>query len=406
MTAPRGARCTWSRPALGLALAAAVAATPLGAQRIKLPANLSELEQRASRDSNDAAAHYNVALAYWDAKRWDDADSALRLAVRLDPQFAVAYMALAGLPYAGRSQLFEEQYERRVPAEWQPRVEESERMYRRSTLIDPLVDVRLSYVIVPDAGKLHTSLAILFGDWVGDYVDGVNYYFEGRYEDAYQRMQRVYNELDADRHGQRLWNTLLFWHGLAAAHTQRHDEAVSDFRTIVDRFESHEAAARDTTLRVPLNTNDYRYILAVLTQRAGRLDDAVRLYQRTLEEDLGFYMAHVRLAEIHEAAGRWNAATDARRNAVNASPDNASLLLDLGITLAKAQRWGEAETPLRQAMEANPRDSRVPYYLGIVQQQLGKTADARASFDQFLSLAPSRYERQIANAKQRLAALQ
>jgi len=394
------------RCSFGLVLAVALAVAPLPGQRIRLPADLAELEKRAHQDSNDAAVHYNVALAYWNAKRWDDTDSALRLAVRLDPQFAAAYMALAGLPYARRPQLFEEEYEQRVPEAWRPRVEESERMYRRSVIIDPLVEVRLSYVIVPSAGKLRTSLAVLFGDWERDYVDGVSFYFEAKYEDAYQRLQRVYNELDADRHGSRLWNTLLFWHGLAAAQTRRHDEAVSDFTTIVERYESQEAAARDTTLRVPLKTNDYRYVLAVLKQRAGQIDEAVRLYRRALEEDIGLYMAHVRLAELHETTGGWGGAVEERRHAVNAAPDNASLLLDLGMTLAKAGRWVDAEEPLRQALEANARDSRVPYYLGIVQQQLGKTEAARASFDRFLSLAPSRYERQIANAKQRISALQ
>ncbi len=389
-----------------MTLTASSPAGRLAAQRIQLPTGLSDLEQRARQDSNDAAAHYNVALAYWNAKRWDDADSALRLAVRLDPQFAPAYMALAGLPYARRTQLFEEEYEHRVPEAWRPRVEESERMYRRSVIIDPLVEVRLSYVIVPTAGKLRTSLAVLFGEWERDYIDGVNYYFEGKYEDAYQRLQRVYNELDADRHGARLWNTLLFWHGLAAGQTRRHEEAVSDFTTLVDRYESVEEAARDSTLRVPLRTNDYRYMLAIVKQRAGQIDEAVRLYRRALEEDIGLYMAHVRLAEIHETAGRWVAAVEERRHAVNAAPDNASLLLDLGMTLAKAGRWVDAEEPLRQALEANARDSRVPYYLGIVQQQRGETEEARASFNRFLSLAPSRYERQIANAKQRLSALQ
>jgi tetratricopeptide (TPR) repeat protein len=315
-------------------------------------------------------------------------------------------MALAGLPFARRSQLFEEEYERRVPEAWRPRVEESERMYRRAVLIDPLVEARLAYVMVPSTNRLPTSLAVLFGDWARDYVDGIGFYFETRYEDAYQRLQRVYNELDADRHGRRLWNTLLFWHGLAAAQTDRHTEAVSDFTTLLQRYESREERARDSTLRVPLGTNDIRYVLALLQRRAGRLDEAVQLYRRTLEEDVGLYMAHVRLAELHEAAGRWPEAVEERRFAVNASPDNASLLFDLGVTLAKAGRWLDAEEPLQQALEANPRDSRAPYYLGIVQQQLGKPADARAAFERFLLLAPSRYERQIANARQRLATLQ
>ncbi|HXF95354.1 MAG TPA: tetratricopeptide repeat protein [Gemmatimonadales bacterium] len=144
----------------------------------------------------------------------------------------------------------------------------------------------------------------------------------------------------------------------------------------------------------------------MLDQRAGRPADALSRYREVVEQDIGFYMAHVRMAEIHEGAARWDRAVEARRHALNANPDDPSLMLDLGVTLAKAGRLADAEEALRQALEANPRDARVPYYLGVVQQQLGEAADAAASFRRFLTLAPSRYDRQIADARRRLASLE
>ena len=41
------------------------------------PPTLPELEAQAVRDSNDATVHYQLAMAYWDRKRWDDAERAL-----------------------------------------------------------------------------------------------------------------------------------------------------------------------------------------------------------------------------------------------------------------------------------------------------------------------------------------
>ena len=134
---------------LGLALLLVLPAT-LGAQRIKLPASLSDLQTRAVKDSDDAAAQYNVALAYWNAKRWDDADSAFRRAIRLDARFAPAYVGLAYLPYAERSSLFDDVFEDQVPAEWKPKLEMSDEMYHRAIMIDPLTDLRL-------AGAVRTS---------------------------------------------------------------------------------------------------------------------------------------------------------------------------------------------------------------------------------------------------------
>ena len=147
-------------------------------------------------------------------------------------------------------------------------------------------------------------------------------------------------------------------------------------------------------------------MLAVLNQRGGDQTEAIRLFQLTLENDIGYYMAHVQMANIYESNQMWPQAVQARHRAINANPDDASLVMDLGLTLAKAGQWASAEEPLQQAVTSSPRDARVPDYLGSVEQQLGKAAEARAAFTRFLAIAPSRYERQIADAKVRLAALQ
>jgi len=81
-------------------------------------------------------------------------------------------------------------------------------------------------------------------------------------------------------------------------------------------------------------------------------------------------------------------------------------VLDLGKTLANLGRFQEALEPLRRAIEMNPRDVRAYLYLGLVLEHLGNKDDARATLTSFITLAPSRYDRQIAVAKQHLAALQ
>ena len=384
---------------------AALVAGELGAQKINLPANLADLQKAATKDSNDAAAHYNVALAYWNDKRWDDADSALHRAVRLDPRFAAAYMALAALPYARRSQLMEEEYEHRVPADWAPRIRQSEQMYRQAVLLDPLVEVRIGYVMLPTQGEFKTSVAVLFGDWVDDYIEGEEMYFKGRYQEAYDRFQRVYNELNAGSHSSRLWSTLLYWHGLSAAQVQKQDDALWDFGTLLDRYENAEERVKDSTLHVPLRTNEFRYLLAYMNQRAGRFNQAIDLYHKALENDIGLYMAHVQLAQIYEDHNMLPQAVAERRAAINANPDDPSLETDLGKTLARAGQWIDAERALQEAVAENPRDPRPHYFLGIVEQHQNKTTEARAAFQDFIALAPRRYGPQVADARQRLDAL-
>lgn len=75
------------------------------AQRVRLSVPMDELVLRAERDSNDAPAHYEVALGYWLGKKYDLAEQHLRQAILIEPKTAAAYLALSYLPYARRSKL-------------------------------------------------------------------------------------------------------------------------------------------------------------------------------------------------------------------------------------------------------------------------------------------------------------
>jgi len=68
--------------------------------------NIAQLEELTRKDSNEATLRYYLGLAYWSKSKFDQADSALRLAVQLNPRYAEAYLALAYLPYMRRPSLF------------------------------------------------------------------------------------------------------------------------------------------------------------------------------------------------------------------------------------------------------------------------------------------------------------
>jgi tetratricopeptide (TPR) repeat protein len=389
---------------LPLLVAIAIVCAPAAARaQFRLPAKLSDLEKIAQRDSNDAAAHYNLALAYWNAKRWEDVERELRLSVTIEPQFAEGWLALSRLPYGRRLKLWEDIAARRVQEEDRPRIEEAYRYYQRAFIINPLVDLRIEAAARPAKSIYWTASEELadFYDYVFGGFDDIQ---SGKYEAAYSRFNRLVEDRLIPAEREALPDFVYYFRGLAAAHIERWDDAILDFGLLLNR--SEKAQHPDSLLYyIPMETNQYRYILAVLHQRAGRLEEAVRYYRQALENDVGLYMANARLAGIAESNQNWPAAVKERRAAVNANPDDPSLLLDLGKALASSGDWAGAETTLLQAAEANPRDSRVSYYLGIVQQQLNKKEEARASFNRFIELAPSRYARQVENAKQRLAAL-
>jgi superkiller protein 3 len=156
---------------------------------------------------------------------------------------------------------------------------------------------------------------------------------------------------------------------------------------------------------VPLRTNEFRYVLGVVAQRAGRPAEAAGLFRKALEQDIGLYTAHARLADLAEEQGDVATAVAERRAAAQVNPDDASLLLDLGRTLVRAGRADEAAAAFREAADLHPRDARALYYLGVLYQRLNRPTDAADVLQRFLAMAPSRYGPQIADATQRLATL-
>jgi tetratricopeptide (TPR) repeat protein len=387
--------------ALPLVLAAGLA-RPAEAQRIKLPLSLKELEARARTDSLDPAAHYNVSLAYWNEKRYDDAERELKLAAAMDPKFAEAYLALAFLPYARRPKLWNEEYESKVPQELKAAVDESDRMYRRAFLVNPFVDMRIIGAASPRSGS-----GSVVGSFYDLYFQSFDDMLAGNYEEAYGRFVRMHRERRLAGPGQpKLPLSFRWFEALAAAHTKRYEEAAESFQLLVDQsLELERKLEEKELIQIPLKTNEYRYFLATVRQAAGQKEKALELFQGVLEADLGLYMAHVQRANIYEGDRRYAEAVEERHRAINANPDDPSLLTDLGVTLGKAGKLQEAEETLKQAADANPRDPRPLFWMGLCQVEQGKREEAKSSLSRFISAAPSRWEAQINLANQRLARL-
>ncbi|HXF95355.1 MAG TPA: tetratricopeptide repeat protein [Gemmatimonadales bacterium] len=390
-------------PAVVLLLAALAAPAPA---QLRLPSeNLEELQALVRSDSNEARVHYFLGLGYWKKRKWAEADSALRTAVRLDPRFAEAYLALGYLPYARRPQLFTDEARGRVPRQWKDPLEEARRFSERAYLVDPLVSLEIISFAFPvdDSGfRDYTSAESKLYEYLYEWFVELG---RGNYSKAYWLLDRLARRVywgHKDR--SRVPNYVLWYRGNAAARAGLLDSAVLDFETLLRR--NLEEESKDELIAIPLRTNEYRYVLGVLHQLAGRRDTAVALFREALTHDVGLYMAHVRLAAMHDADGEAAAALAERRRAVETNPDDHSLLVELGVALAEAGELADGEETLRRAATASPRDAFPHYALGAITEHLGRTAEAREHFAQFLALAPKRLGNYAADARARLARLQ
>lgn len=303
-----------------------------------------------------------------------------------------------------RDQLFDEELKDRVPDDWKPRLEESNRFYQRAFMIDPLVSLRIISLVwgVDERG---------FRDYTSEGSRIYELYFEGfvdlsmsRYGLAYERFGRLARSVyDEEKHPEKVPNFLLWHRGLAAAHSLKYVAAIADFQKLLDRAERKEQ--EDVLMRVPLRTNEYRFMLGALERAAGHLDKAEALFKEAAANDLGLYMAHVYLAEIYEQQKRWSEALTERRRAVQSNPDDSSLELDVGMLLFNLEQTKDAEEPIEKAVAMNPRAALGHYLLGRIGEELGRPADAKAHLTQFVALAPHRLDDLVGDAKQRLAKL-
>jgi Tfp pilus assembly protein PilF len=378
---------------------------PASAQGIHLPSDkIAELEMTALTDSTDAQALYYLGLGYWQHERYRQADSALRLAITIDPRDAEAYLALSYLPYAERNQLSDEEYEGKIPKEWRDSLDNAHRWYRRAFVVNPLVDLSIINFTFPVESKDFHQ------DYTSDESKEYELYYEGsvdlgagRYEAAYIRLRHLAEKEYGRR--DKIPDLLLWQRALAAAHTLAYrDSAVGDLQTLLDR--SLKKESQTGIVRVPLNTNEYRYLLAVVHHAAGRDEKAIPLFQEAIANDIGLFMAHVYLAGIYESQGKWDDALAERRHAVDASPDEATLYEELGTTLYNTGRYAAADTVYRQALRINPRGTFPHYALGLIALQLNQPQEARTQFTDYLELAPARMAAYVVDARKRLAALQ
>jgi tetratricopeptide (TPR) repeat protein len=382
------------RPMLAAVLGLAAPGLVWG-QKLKLSASVGELEERARVDSNDAAAHYNLGLGYWSKKRWDDVEREFRTAISIEYRFALAHLGLSFLQTARLDELSDRERKTGAAGLSDSAMRERRALYRRAIMFDPFVDHRLAGAI-PTPRWLRGFLILRVWSSYGSALEDLAV---GREERAYERLSKLLRAQPGGRDSAS--DGLLWLHTLAAVRTDRVDEGCVDLERLLGRAEQAE---RDS-LRTELVANDYRYALAVLRQRAGRVEEATQLLRGVLVEDLGMYMAHVRLADLLEVQRRWLEAVEERRQAIELNPDDPTSLMELAITLGKAGQPAAADSVMREAARAAPRDSRPLYYLGMVAMAANRPDAAREAFSRFLALAPSRYAPQIADAKRRLDAL-
>jgi tetratricopeptide (TPR) repeat protein len=378
-------------------------ATPAPGQD-SLPA-LSTLEARVhAGDSLDALTEFRLGVRYEMARRYDDEERALRTAIAADPRLAPPLLLLGDLPYVRDKNLLKQERRHEVPADRLPALDSAQRFRIRAFAINPLGEQHLlegdplpqGVIVLPVYQTAATTYSLGRVGMVA--------YLVGRYDLSYSALDLYWSRRYGNRPDDSIPPWLLFYHGLAATQEGMYPRAAHDFQVLVDRG-SASIEQSDSLLRIPLNANRFRYVLAIIKERDNKPVDAIQLYQDIIERDLGFYMAHARLGQLYRQYKMWDKALAEAQAAVEANPDDASLLVDLAAIDREAGHPADAQAALTKAVAVDGRCPEVYYRLGIVSQELDQSPAARDALTHFIAMAPHRLGTEVDDAKQRLETL-
>lgn len=130
---------------------------------------------------------------------------------------------------------------------------------------------------------------------------------------------------------------------------------------------------------------------AYLALRAGRYEEAQRLYQHVVAAQPGLADAWLGLAAAYEGRGEAGGAIAAYRRALQLDPDNADALAALAELTAAGNPSAQASV-LRAALARRPEAPSLHAALGRLLAAEGRWSEARGAFEAAASLAPARAE--------------
>ncbi len=122
------------------------------------------------------------------------------------------------------------------------------------------------------------------------------------------------------------------------------------------------------------------YTKGLVEFHAGRLEEALRLFDEAVRADPRDAFARYYRAVTRNRAGDRQGAIDDLRKALELNPKLFDAALDLGVVLVEEGHYGEALTPLGTARNASELEAQALLYLGIALLRLDRASEARSYF--------------------------
>jgi tetratricopeptide (TPR) repeat protein len=141
-------------------------------------------------------------------------------------------------------------------------------------------------------------------------------------------------------------------------------------------------------------------------QRAGRADEAQRIWEAMAKTNPGLGGVHANLGLLHRAAGRHADSVASLERAVAASPKQARFWNELGVSYRHVGQFGKAQAAYERALAEDASLAAASLNLGILYDlYLNDAAKALPLFERYVALAPgdANATKWVADVKRRAA---
>lgn len=395
-------------------LAIVLAAPALAAQKTASVPKRPVLPMNA--DTNDAAAYYQYGLRMVDSKP-DESIRAFYWASQIDPTsgevlYALRTATLLNMSLSDMESYFNHSDKKRSPGN----LALDSLLYRAYTVnpflfrnIDGTLIKRLieAEVVDENPGVDRAELNFYLLQYMHDVRHlGSMAYSQGRFpealgfyaqqlkvlEDKKKNKKKSYDDDASEIHAERARIFYLIGNM---------DSALTEMTTAMT-----EMRARDAKETVVLYESKamYEQALGMIHEHAKHLDKAREAYGEALTEDLSYYAAHSRMAQLELVAGDTAGAVTELDLAIQLQPKDPALRYAYAEALVAARRDGEAASQLLEASALDPYYAPPHLLLARIADAEQYTDDAVSEYKSYIAVA-ARTDKQQLVAKARLAEL-
>ncbi|MCC7017485.1 MAG: tetratricopeptide repeat protein [Rhodospirillales bacterium] len=153
------------------------------------------------------------------------------------------------------------------------------------------------------------------------------------------------------------------------------------------RIEDAERLYREALARAPLHPDALHYLGLVL-HRKGKFQDAAETLALAAAPLAGDPDFHANFGLALKDSGRWNQAKEELRRALAARPHHSGALFNLGLLLGEEGDWDGSAALFGRLAAREPASAEARYFRGRALKELGRLDEARAALREAVRLEP------------------